>query len=90
MKFHERSKWIENNFTPILLESFVSNQYLECGWNDYVSVTLKDEAHLNTFNDRIIHKNKKFLNGVDHNKKIYNFSKMCFNNHFGLIRHGKG
>ena len=24
-----------NNFNPILLESYVSKQYLECGWNDY-------------------------------------------------------
>ena len=63
-----------NDFNPILLESFVSNQYLECGWNDYVAVTLKDETYLNTFNNRIIHTYKKFLNGVDHNKKIYNFS----------------
>ena len=65
---------LEKNFNPILLESFVSNQYLECGWNDYISVTLKDEKYLNTFNDRIIHRHKKFLNGVDHNKKLYNFS----------------
>ena len=63
-----------NNFNPILLESFVANQFLECGWNDYVSVTLKDEKYLNTFNDRIIHKHKKFFNGIDHNKKLYNFS----------------
>ena len=63
-----------NNYKPILLESFVSDQYLECAWNDYVSVTLKDETYLTTYNDRIIYKNKKFLNGIDHNKKIYNFS----------------
>ncbi len=63
-----------NNYKPILLESFVSKQYLECGWNDYVSVTLKDETHLNTFNDRIIYTHKKFLNGIDHNNQIYNFS----------------
>ena len=63
-----------NNFNPILLESYVSNQFLECGWNDYVSVTLKDEKYLDNFNDRIIHKYKKFLNGIDHNQKLYNFS----------------
>ena len=63
-----------NNLKPILLESFISDQYLECAWNDYVSITLKDEAYLNTYNDRIIYKNKNFFNGIDHNKKIYNFS----------------
>ena len=63
-----------NNYKPILLESFVSNQYLECAWNDYISVTLKDETYLNTYNDKIIYKNKKFFNGIDHNKKVYNFS----------------
>ena len=63
-----------NNFNPILLESYVSNQFLECGWNDYVSVTLKDQKYLENFNDRIIYKNKKFLNGIDHNKKLYNYS----------------
>mgnify|MGYP001371389399 FL=1 len=38
-----------SGFDPILLESFSSNQYLEGGWNDYVSVTLKDEKFLNNF-----------------------------------------
>ena len=61
-------------FNSILLESFVSKQFLECGWNDYVSVTLKDEKYLNIFDDRIIYKYKKFSNGIDHNQKLYNFS----------------
>ena len=63
-----------NNFNPILLESYVSKQYLECGWNDYVSVTLKDKKYLDNYNDRIIYNYKKFLNGIDHNQKLYNFS----------------
>ena len=63
-----------NNFNPIQLESFISNQFLECGWNDFVSITLKDEKYLNSFNDRIIYNHKNFFNGIDHNKKLYNFS----------------
>ena len=63
-----------NNFNSIQLESFVSNQYLECGWNDYVSVILKEEKYLDHFNDRLIQKYKNFSNGIDHNKKLYNFS----------------
>ena len=63
-----------HSFNPIQLESFISNQYLECGWNDYVSVTLKDEKYLGNFNNRIIYKHKNFTNGIDHNKELYNFS----------------
>jgi SAM-dependent methyltransferase len=63
-----------NNFNPILLESFVSNQYLECGWNDYVSITLKDESYIDNYNEKIIYTYKKFVNGIDHNNKLYNFS----------------
>ena len=53
--------WKRNNFNPILLESYVSKQYLECGRNDYVSVTLKDKKYLDNYNDRIIYNYKSFL-----------------------------
>ena len=64
----------KNNFNPILLESFISKQYLECGWNDYVSITLKDKKYLEIYNDKIISKINNFTNGIDHEGKIYNFS----------------
>lgn len=64
----------KNNFNPILLESFISKQYLECGWNDYVSITLKDKKYLERYDDKIISKTNNFTNGIDHEGKIYNFS----------------
>ena len=31
----------------------MSKQYLECGWNDYVSVTLKDKKYLDNYNEEL-------------------------------------
>ncbi len=64
----------KNNFDSILLECFTSKQYLECGWSDYVSIILKDKKFIDQFKNKMLYEYKDFLNGMDHEKKIYQFS----------------
>jgi SAM-dependent methyltransferase len=64
----------KNNYNSVLLESFTAKQFLECGWSDNVAIILKDKANINNFNSRMIHQYKNFTNGIDDQKKLYNFS----------------
>ena len=63
----------KNQYNPILLESFVSKQYLENGWNDFVAVTLKDASFEKKYTNKIINKYKNYYNGHTNNQKILNF-----------------
>lgn len=64
----------KNNLNPLQLEAYTSKQILENGWNDYISIVLKDSKFLDEFNDRIIFNYNNFFNGIDQDGKIYNFS----------------
>jgi len=67
-------KWGKyNKFKPICLESFTTKQILECGWNDYVSVILKDETFSNNFDNKIISEYNDYYNGIDKEGKLSNF-----------------
>ena len=62
-----------NKFKSVCLESFTSKQILECGWNDYVSVILKDENFVNDFSKRIISEYNDYYNGMDKDGRLSNF-----------------
>jgi len=64
----------KNGNNSILLESFISKQYLEGGWNDFVSIILKDKNYIKDYNQKIIHKHSEYLNGLDNNLKLHRFS----------------
>tara|TARA_Y100000389_G_C17303140_1_gene434004 strand:- start:28 stop:777 length:750 start_codon:yes stop_codon:yes gene_type:complete len=67
-------KWGKyNKFKPKCLESFTTKQILECGWNDYVSIILKDEAFTNDFDNTIISEHNDYYNGIDKEGKLSNF-----------------
>lgn len=63
-----------NNYSSILLETFTSKQYLECGWSDQVAIILKDKNFLTKYKNRIIFSYKDFYNGIDENKNLIQFS----------------
>lgn len=68
-------KWgNKNGYNSVMLETYTSSQYLECGWSDQVSVILKSKLHINNFKKKIIHEYKNFFNGMDEKKEIYQFS----------------
>jgi SAM-dependent methyltransferase len=57
-------KWANmHNNNVVLVESFTSKRYKSV-WNDYVAVFLKDRAHLNMYDKRVMHVKKDFYNGV--------------------------
>ena len=64
----------KNGNNSILLESFISKQYLECGWNDFVAIILKDKNYLKNYNQKIIHQYPEYVNGLDNNLKLHQFS----------------
>jgi len=64
----------KNGNNSILLESFISKQYLECGWNDFVAIILKDKNHIKNYNQKIIHQYPEYVNGLDNNLKLHQFS----------------
>ena len=67
-------KWGKyNKFKPICLESFTTKQILECGWNDYVSVILKDKTFSNNFDSTIISEYNDYYNGIDKEGKLSNY-----------------
>ena len=78
-------KWGKyNKFKPICLESFTTKQILECGWNDYVSIILKDETFKNNFDSKIISEYNDYYNGIDDKGKLSNFvSKSEDQNNWG-------
>jgi len=51
-----------NNINSVLLESYVSNQYLD-QWNDFVAIFLKDEQHISKYEKRILDDFNDFRNG---------------------------
>ena len=63
----------KNNFNSLLLESFISKQYLENGWNDFVAVTLKDASFKKNYPTRITHKYRNFYNAHNDNLTILNY-----------------
>jgi SAM-dependent methyltransferase len=54
-----------NGYNPTLLESYISNQYLD-QWNDFVAVFLKDVSQISNYNNRIIDRFTDFKNGIKH------------------------
>jgi len=64
----------KNGNNSILLESFISKQYLECGWNDFVAIILKDKNHIKNYKQKIIHQYPEYVNGLDNNLKLHQFS----------------
>ncbi len=55
-----------NNYSPAMLESFVSNQTSDV-WNDFVAVFVKEEVHAIKYPNRILQIKKDFYNGVVQN-----------------------
>jgi SAM-dependent methyltransferase len=51
-----------NNYSPCLLESFVSHQTGDI-WNDFVGVYVKEDRFAVDYPERIIHQKKDFQNG---------------------------
>ena len=59
-------RWAQRNqMNPLLLESFVSNQYRD-QWNDFVCVILRDASFSGMYSQRILHKISNFTNGLCH------------------------
>ena len=52
-----------NGLRPQLLESFVSEQYVDL-WNDYVAVFVKDEQHAASHPARMVDAKSDFTNGM--------------------------
>lgn len=52
-----------NGMRPRLLESFVSEQYVDL-WNDYVAVFVKDEHFASSYPARMLHSKSDFTNGM--------------------------
>ena len=71
-------KWGErNNFNPRVLEHYTNFETGRDIWNDYVSITIKDQKFINKFPDRIIHTKKNFTNGrLDSSEKILNYQEL--------------
>ena len=69
-----------NQYTPCMLESFVSSQNGDI-WNDFVAIYLKNENHLADFPARILHQKTDFLNGfISGNVDILNHSRFAEDN----------
>ena len=71
-------KWGErNNFNPKVLEHYTNFETGRDIWNDYVSITIKDQKFINKFPDRIIHSKKNFTNGrLYGSDKILNYQEL--------------
>ena len=69
-----------NQYTPCMLESFVSSQNGDI-WNDFVAIYLKNENHLADFPARILHQKTDFSNGfILGNDDILNYSRFAEDN----------
>ena len=63
-----------NNFKPKVLEHFTNYENGRDIWNDYVSVTIKDEKFKNIYSRRILDTKKNFTNGRKNNsEELINF-----------------
>lgn len=70
------TNWLKRNkFNSILLESFISNQEENEGWNDFVAIILKDQNYIGNHSNRILETHPNFLNGrIDRIHTILNVS----------------
>ena len=63
-----------NNFKPKVLEHFTNYENGRDIWNDYVSITIKDEKFQNMYSRRILDTKLNFTNGRKNNsEKLINF-----------------
>ncbi len=63
-----------NNFKPKVLEHFTNYENGRDIWNDYVSITIKDEKFQNMYSRRILDTKTNFTNGRKNNSaKLINF-----------------
>ena len=63
-----------NNFKPKVLEHFTNYENGRDIWNDYVSITIKDEKFQNIYSRRILDTKTNFTNGRKNNSdKLINF-----------------
>jgi SAM-dependent methyltransferase len=69
-----------NQYTPCMLESFVSGQNGDI-WNDFVVIYLKNKNHIANFPARILHQKTDFMNGfVSGNDGVLNHSRFAEDN----------
>ena len=70
-------KWgKQNNYNPKVLEHYTNFENGRDIWNDYVSITIKDEKYKDRYSKRIIDTKKNFTNGrKDKSDKIINFQE---------------
>ena len=66
-----------NNFKPKVLEHFTNYETGRDIWNDYVSITIKDENFQNLYSRRILDIKKNFTNGRKNNSdELINFMEL--------------
>ena len=66
-----------NNFNPKVLEHYTNYENGRDIWNDYVSVTIKDEKFKDKYPKRILDNKKNFTNGrISNSSKLINFREM--------------
>tara|TARA_B100000886_G_scaffold339482_1_gene305075 strand:- start:1046 stop:1747 length:702 start_codon:yes stop_codon:yes gene_type:complete len=67
----------KNNYQPKVLEHFTNFELGRDIWNDYVSITIKDEKFKKQYQSRIIDTKKNFTNGrKDLSDEILNFKEI--------------
>ena len=71
-------KWgIKNGYNPEVLEHYTNFETGRDIWNDYVSITIKDENFKKNFNKRILDTKQNFTNGrKDLSSNIINFQEL--------------
>ena len=71
-------KWgLKNGYNPEVLEHYTNFETGRDIWNDYVSITIKDENFKKNFNKRILDTKKNFTNGrKDLSGNIINFQEL--------------
>lgn len=71
-------KWgVMNGYNPKVLEHYTNFENGRDIWNDYVSVTIKDEKFKDKYTNRILNKKKNFTNGrTDKSNELINYKEM--------------
>ena len=71
-------KWGKrNNYNPKVLEHYTNYEKGRDIWNDYVSITVKDEKFVKNYSQRILDSKKNFSNGRTNNSdEILNFQEI--------------
>ena len=71
-------KWgLKNGYNPEVLEHYTNFETGRAIWNDYVSITIKDENFKKNFNKRILDTKQNFTNGrKDLSSNIINFQEL--------------